>query len=403
LSAGDRVGAPASGAGPATTVAGIVARGSRLSITLVAPAGDFLTRLAMLRFCPVPRSTPLRGGADRPLASAGPYYIASSAGGRSVLLPNPNYHGPRPRRSTRIVFDENVPETTAIALVDHGAADLIPASGAGDLLVPGGLVDRRARRSSALGRRYHLYPGPLIDYLVFNTRRPLFRALRLRRAVDEALDRRALAAGFADAPGDQVVPPAVPRYPPGRVFPLGPDLGAARRLAGRRRRRAVLYICGDPREPTLARIVATDLARVGIGVSVTQDAQCPGSSSAVTRASRGADLLLVQGWPYSEADERDPAQSIEQVLDAGLFGRPVPSAGWDGQSFRRRLERARRLQGAARAVALRRLADELTRSGPLAVFGSWEWPEYFSPKLGCVVYQSVYAVADLGALCRRGS
>jgi len=48
----------------------------------------------------------------------------------------------------------------------------------------------------------------------------------------------------------------------------------------------------------------------------------------------------------------------------------------------------------------RQLADELTRTAPLAVFGSWVWPQYFSPKVGCKVFQSVYRVADLGALCK---
>ena len=49
----------------------------------------------------------------------------------------------------------------------------------------------------------------------------------------------------------------------------------------------------------------------------------------------------------------------------------------------------------------RRLVNELTQSGPLVVFGSWVWPEYFSPKVGCRVFQTTYGVADLGALCKH--
>ena len=51
--------------------------------------------------------------------------------------------------------------------------------------------------------------------------------------------------------------------------------------------------------------------------------------------------------------------------------------------------------------AYRRLANELTRMGPIAVFGSWVWPEYFSPKLGCKIFQTEYGVAELGTLCKR--
>jgi ABC-type transport system substrate-binding protein/predicted Ser/Thr protein kinase len=398
----DIVGAPAFFAGKAPHVSGIAVHGNRLSITLVKPAGDFLTRISMPRFCPVPMSVPIHGGGDRPLPSAGPYYIASSAGGRDVLERNPNYPGKRARRSERIVFEESVPESKAVTLADRGAVDLIPASGAGDLLSPGGPLDRRSRTSSAAARQYHLYQAPIFDYFVFNTRRPLFRDVRLRRAVDYALDRRALAAAFADSAADQIVPPAVHGYPAGRIFPLSPDVTTARRLAGNRDRNAILYICGDPRERTLARIVRTNLARIRIAVSVLEDEQCPGPDNATARRkSVRADLLLVNGWPVTESDERDPAQVLDQVLTGGLYGSAVPPGPWTTSAFRRRLDEARPSRGAARVSAYRRIADELTRTGPLAVFGSWVWPEYFSPKVGCEVFQSVYRVADLGALCKR--
>ena len=51
--------------------------------------------------------------------------------------------------------------------------------------------------------------------------------------------------------------------------------------------------------------------------------------------------------------------------------------------------------------ATARLVNELTQSGPLVVFGSWVWPEYFSPKVGCKVFQTTYGVADFGALCKH--
>ncbi|HEU5242783.1 MAG TPA: protein kinase, partial [Gaiellaceae bacterium] len=116
----DIVGAKAFYAGKAPHVSGIAVRGDRLSITLVKPAGDFPTRMAMPQFCPVPLSIPVRGGGNEPIPSAGPYYIASTVGPRSVLLPNPDYRGPRPRRSARIVVQTNVPEAKAISLADHG-------------------------------------------------------------------------------------------------------------------------------------------------------------------------------------------------------------------------------------------------------------------------------------------
>lgn len=395
----DIVGAKAFYAGRAHNVAGLAVHGDRLSITLVRPSGDLPTRVAMPEFCPVPRSVPVDGGGDQPIPSAGPYYIASSLGPRSVLLPNPNYHGPRPRRSARIVVQTNVPEAKAISLADHNKLDLLTASessGSAALLTPGGVIDSRSRTSSRLRKQYGVYQAPLLDYFVFNTRRPLLRNARLRRAVDYALDRRALAAAFADSADDRVVPPAVPGYPAGRVFPLSPDLARAKKLAGKGSRHAVIYTCGDAREQKLVDIVRRNLAPIGIGISVLDDSQCadPRTSPKIRRA----DLFLIQ--PGLAASERDPAAFLDQALTAGAFGTPLPGAGWNERSFRRRLDRARPLRGPARVAAYRRLADELTRTGPIAVFGSWVWPEYFSPKVGCKVFQGEYGFVDLGALCK---
>jgi ABC-type transport system substrate-binding protein len=396
----DIVGAKAFYAGRTPHVAGLSVHGKRLSITLIEPAGDLPTRVAMPEFCPVPLSVPLRGGGDRPIPSAGPYYIASSLGPRSVLLPNPNYHGPRLRRSSRIVVQSNVPEAKAISLADHGRVDMIATSAAGELLAPGGVVDHRARRSSTLRKQYHVYQAPIFDYFVFNTRRPLFRNPRLRRAVDYALDRRALASEFGDSAADRVVPPAVPGYPAGRIFPLSPNLAAARKLAGGEKRHAVLYICSDARERTMAETVRRNLAPIGIGISVLEDSDQCADNPSTSPKSRRADLFLVNGFPITQADERDPSQVLDQVLREGAYGTRLPSTGWDERSFRRQLDQAQPLRGATRAAAYHRLADELTRTGPIAVFGSWVWSEYFSPKIGCKVFQGEYAVVDLGALCK---
>jgi len=199
-----------------------------------------------------------------------------------------------------------------------------------------------------------------------------------------------------------VVPPAVAGYPAGRIFPLSPDLTAARKLAGGGKRHAVVYICGDSRERKMAEIVRRNLARIGIRVSVLEDAdQCPDNPSTSPK-SRRADLFLVSGFPITEADDREPAQFLDQLLREGAYGTPLPAAGWDAGSFRRQLDGARSLRGPKRVPAYHRLADELTRTGPIAVFGSWIWSEYFSPKVGCKVFQGEYGITDLGSLCKRG-
>jgi hypothetical protein len=41
------------------------------------------------------------------------------------------------------------------------------------------------------------------------------------------------------------------------------------------------------------------------------------------------------------------------------------------------------------------------REAPLAVYGNFVSVEYFSPKVGCKVFQAEYRTVDLGALCKR--
>jgi ABC-type transport system substrate-binding protein/streptogramin lyase len=388
----------------AAHISGLVARGNVLRITLVRPAGDFLTRISLPAFCPVPSSIPSDMYATGAVPSAGPYYIASIEGPRTVLLRNPGYHGNRPRRASRIVYTDDVPTATAVSLADTGAVDLLPQDfdNTTPFFDPGGVLARRTGATSAAARagrqQYFLYPAPLVDYIVFNTTRPAFRNARLRRAVNYAIDRRALAAALADAPADRIVPPAVPGFPAGRAYPLrGPDLVTARELAGPAHRHAVLYWCGpDARLRTVAHIVAANLARIGITVSVTAEGTCPRHYDV---HERSADLVLFSALG---SEDRDPAPFLDQALARdNSVGSALGTGLWTTPGFRKRLARAAVLTGPARTRAYVRLVNELTRAAPFAVFGSFVWTEYFSRNVRCKLFQSEYGVVDLGALCKR--
>src|SRR5262249_36399181 len=159
------------------------------------------------------------GGLARPIPSAGPYYIASSDPGQTVLLRNPNYSGPRPRRIERIVYTEGTPTGKALSLVNGGSADFIDgyiSDSDPSVLTPDSAAARRYGPKSAAARqndqRYYFIPVPGIDGIAFNTRRPLFRSVRMRRAVNFALDRRALAGVFSEQTTDRYIPPAIPGF-----------------------------------------------------------------------------------------------------------------------------------------------------------------------------------------------
>jgi ABC-type transport system substrate-binding protein len=388
----DIVGATAYNENKARHISGISVRSNKLSIRLRAPEGAFASRLAEAFFCPVPIGTPVvPGGVTRPIPSAGPYYVASSALGQTVLLRNPNYHGARPRRIERIVYTSSVPSAKAVALVDSGAAEFVDGyttdADPGALATTSGAARHKGR--------YVVVPVPFIDAIAFNTKRPLFRDARMRRAVSFSIDRRALAAVFDEPPTDRYIPPAIPGFQSGHVYPPAGDLAEAKRLAGPGSHRAVLYSCGPPANvtPSVEQIIRSNLARIGIRVQIERSLGCLNGPD--TKKREEADMALV-----SPGDNvGDPAWTIRATL--GLSPDGVPGY-WNDPVLRRRIERAEALQGRARIREFARLDEILVRdAAPFAPYGSFTVPEYFSPQVGCKVFQATYHFVDLGALCVR--
>jgi len=393
-------GAAAYNGGRARHVSGITVRGARLSIRLNAPAGDFPTRLSESFFCPVPIGTPaVAGGVTQPIPSAGPYYVASSHLGQTVLVRNPNYNGSRPRRIERIVYTAGTPTAKALALVAGGSSeymdglttDFDPALG------PRSPVAKRYGPTSAAARgndqRYFVMPAPGVDMIAFNTQRPLFRDVRMRRAVNYALDRSALAGVYSEQPVDRYIPPAIPGFRPGHFYPMdGPDLAKARRLAGDGRRRAVLYMCGDATGGRIAQIVRANLAQIGVDVEIEQSLGCLNGPE--TKKLAGADMQLITVL--------NPTPDPSVWIDAAL-GSPQSAPGyWNDAVLRRQIERARTLRGSARIDEYATLDDSLVREAvPFAAYGAFTIPEYFSPRVGCRLFQSIHHFVDLGALCVR--
>jgi ABC-type transport system substrate-binding protein/tRNA A-37 threonylcarbamoyl transferase component Bud32 len=391
---GDIVGARAFHAGRAAHVRGVVARGNTLSITLTKAAGDLPSRLATPVSCAVPAGTPAPGHTSGPIPSAGPYYVRAEAPGRVVVDRNPNYRGPRPRRPARIVYLTGVPSAKAVALADGDQADVVPwdydLHGA---VAPGGALDRRTK-----GGRYNAVAQPGVDLLAFNTRRPLFADARLRRAVNFALDRPALAAVFGEPAADHYVPSAVPGTSRRQLYPLtGPDLVTARRLAGRRpTKTARLYFCGEPANLRVARIVRANLRAIGIHVVIVPSLGC---LSGPDPKARSADILILT----RATQVLDPEPFLDDAIgQSTAFGPATLPVTWSDRSYRERVARAHRLDADARLTAYGQIEDDMLRKeAPYAPYGSFVSGEYLSARSACRVIQGAYGVIDLAALCVR--
>jgi ABC-type oligopeptide transport system substrate-binding subunit len=381
--------------GAAEHISGLRAQGDTLSITLVEPSPDFLERLALPFFCPVPTGTPFVGGGPRTgpdggIYSAGPYYVADWGNGSYVILKrNPNYHGPRPHLLDAIAIREDAAASAALDRVQSQGWDGI-TSLSDPVLEPGGLVDQQWGRGSAAAangdQRYFLTPEFGTRFVAFNSSRGIFADERIRRAASLAIDRDALAAAWSDVPTDQLLPPAIPGYREQDLYPLSGSVADARALMDGRTGTAVMAIPSDcDRCTDAARLVQANLSAIGIEVRVRELDDVKGALES------GAEFDLLDASTMILYP--DAASFLAQML------RDIPR-GWLPPSVKTKIEGVEKLSGDARQTAAGRVADVLaTREVPVAAYSVPQTSQFVGPEIGCRLFTSFGYGLDLAALC----
>jgi peptide/nickel transport system substrate-binding protein len=245
-------------------------------VRLAEPWAPFLTTLAWYGTYILPRhrhaGAPFgEAAADRAPVGTGPFRLASWEPGRIVLAANRRYFRPGPHLERLVYRALAEPESASAAALLRGEIDYLT-------------VRPRPERLQALRRAPELVldsrPSDARYYAGFNVRRPPFADLRVRRAVNMALDREALVervlAGYG-APAYGFYTPAVawafneraraPAFDPAAAaalldaagLPPGPD-GV---------RFSAKLVCPDAAPYTdLAREMSRQLAAVGIEIEV---------------------------------------------------------------------------------------------------------------------------------------
>jgi ABC-type oligopeptide transport system substrate-binding subunit len=360
-------------AGKAAHISGVSVQGRKLVVRLKEPAPDFPWFAAQT--CAVPRETPVvPNGVTTPVASAGPYYLAEQTDSFAVLRRNPNYGGTRPQHLDAIVFKFNIAPGEAASQIEDGTLDYFLES-QNATLTP----DTAAAR--AAGARYRQTPSSNagVHFFAFNVDRPLFANIRMRRAVQYALDRVELAQA-GGIPATRLLSPSVPGYDATPLYPRQGDLRRARQLAGRRQSRAVVYTWDDPPyTDAFNRLLRRQLAAIGIRASLLRIDQAKGFE--LSKAQR-SDLI----WGGLNANTADP----------GAYLRPL---SYLPPTYANELSRIQTLSSPQRERAAASLARRIDRHSLFAVYATDAVPELQSKRLGCVVHHPVYAGVDLAALC----
>ena len=363
-------------AGRTAHISGVSAEGRVLVVRLREPAAAFPWLAAQT--CAVPRKTPVvPNGVKTPVPSAGPYYLAEHADSFAVLRRNPNYGGRRPQHLDAIVFKFSIAPGQAASQIANGTLDYFLESQA-PVLRP----DTAA--AHAAGEQYRLTPtsGTGVHFFNFNVHRPLFADARMRQAVQYVLDRVALAkAGEAvGIPATRLLSPGVPGYDATPLYPLRGDVRRARKLAGPKNRRAVVYTWDDPPyTDAFNRVLREQLSAIGISATVLRIDQAKGFELA--KAQR-ADLI----WGGLNANTADP----------GAYLQPL---SYLPPEYSTEIGRIQKLYSPARERAAASLARRIDQQSLFAVYATDAMPELRSKRLDCVVHHPVYAGVDLAALC----
>jgi peptide/nickel transport system substrate-binding protein len=393
------VGAEDVQAGRTALPAGVVARGNRLVVRFKRPVPDFPARTTMPFFCAVPPALPADPEGVSAFPGAGPYYVADYRPGQSLTIRRNRYYaGGRPHYVDGFVADLGIASSRAILdRIERGEADWGLAARQ-DYFDP----ERRLVAKYGLNRtQFFVKPGLSQVSFSLNNSRPLFRDNpRLRRAVNFAVDRRALVLAngsplFARTT-DQFLPRGLPGFNDARIYPLtAPDLSRARALASGRTRggKAVLYTIDMPSTLARAQLFSQQLAKIGLDVQVKG---IPGPAYLVRLYSRDEPYdIAFHAWG---PDYLDPFTYINTLLDGRLIG-TSNAARFNSAKYNALMRRAAVLRGAARYRAYGQLDVKLARdAAPSVPLFALNESTLVSKRVGCVVLRPTI---DLTAVCLK--
>jgi peptide/nickel transport system substrate-binding protein len=216
---------------------------------LVAPDGDFLTKLALCWAAAVPATTPSRAVRTRAVPATGPYRIAEYRPNEKVarLVRNGRF-----REWSSDAQPQGFPDSITVSwphgfgdprarvrLVERGRADI--ATGAGGPPLAKEVLEQLTARFPS---RLRFSTAFTTEYFFLNTRIPPFDDVRVRRAVSNAFDPDAFAEsqGAQLGPTCRILPPNFPGYQPTCLYASGGIEGIDRA----RKQVAAAGAAGDP-------------------------------------------------------------------------------------------------------------------------------------------------------------
>ena len=382
---------------PGGNIPGIITNNKKRTITikLVSPRGDFLTILALIFAAPVPNGTgpEIQNGT---IPSTGPYAFASYDPNRSFVMVRNKYFKP-----TKFI-PRGTPNRVEVSLIgDADAATQRVTSGQADYsnaaIPPDRIADAKSKGHLVLRQTANTY------YFWMNIREAPFNKLKVRQAVNMAIDRKAMQTlvwGGLGQTTQNVLPPTYPSYRKLSLYPR--NLNKAKQLinqAGARGATVKVWTRNVSDAVTAATYYQNVLNSIGLNASLTI---LPRTTYYTTIGN--VNTHAQTGWARWLEDYPHPLDWFDVLLNGNRITNQDNNnyAWYNNKKTNKEIEQLKKQPLLTPAVNAKWAAVEkqIMQQAPWAPWSNRVFPEFFTKQIGCIHIQRLYGI-DLARLCRK--
>jgi peptide/nickel transport system substrate-binding protein len=204
----------------------------KITINLLKPSGTLENELGLMFAAPVPKSTPLdKDQTNTPPPASGPFMITNVDAPTSYTLErNPQFKTVQAAGASDVP-DAHVDKITVTQNKNQSAQATAIEQNTNDFMVDPPPADLLPDIQNTYADRFRFQNSINTYYFFMNNVKPPFNDVRVRQAVNYAIDPAALNRIFGGRlhPSQQILPPGMPGYQEYKLYP-GPDLDKAKAL-----------------------------------------------------------------------------------------------------------------------------------------------------------------------------
>jgi len=378
-------------------ISGIIVNNAKRTIVikLTSPRGDFLTILALLFAAPVPANSPtsIENGT---IPGTGPYRFSNYDPNRSFTLVRNKFFRP-----TKYIPRGN-PSRVEVSLIgDANAASQRVIDGQADYsnaaIPPDRIATVKNKGKLVLRKTANTY------YFWMNIREAPFNKLKVRQAVNMAIDRKALQTlvwGGLGTPTQNVLPPTYPSYR--RLKLYAHNLAKARSMitaAGAKGAKVTVWTRQVSDALTAAQYYTSILNKIGLDAKLTS---LPRTTYYTTIGN--VNTHAQTGWARWLEDYPHPLDWFDVLLNGKRITNQDNNnfAWYSNKKTNSEIEALKKAPVLTPAVNAKwaKVEKQIMQQAPWAPWSNRVFPEFFKKKIGCIHTQRLYGI-DWMRLCRK--